>query len=207
MKKLSLLNIISIVLSVIAIALVGYSLLMKNTGNNAAENNRQMFVNSDSTTLRIAYINTDSLMENYLYVKDLLNELDVNKSQLENDFNKQKNQFQKDVDYFQQQVQNNSLSDQSAQEIYQKLLEKENELVQLQDNYNVQIAELQQANNDKLYNKVTDYINRYNQGNKYFDFIFNHSAINSALINVNEAYDITPVIVDGLNAEYEKENK
>ena len=125
-------------------------------------------------------------------------EMDAKMKSLQKDFDKKKNQFQKDVEYFQTQVELGSLSEQSSQEIYQKLMERQQELYDLQENYANQVAELEQKNLQTVYDKVTNYLSRVNENNKYYDFIF----INTGIINVNNAYDITETVAAGLNEEY-----
>ncbi|MBP5782685.1 MAG: OmpH family outer membrane protein [Bacteroidales bacterium] len=153
---------------------------------------------AESTVPRLAYINSDTLMARYDMVTKMTAEMDAKMKSLQKDFDKKKNQFQKDVEYFQTQVELGSLSEQSSQEIYQKLMERQQELYDLQENYANQVAELEQKNLPTVYDKVTNYLSRVNENNKYYDFIF----INTGIINVNNAYDITETVAAGLNEEY-----
>ena len=77
-------------------------------------------------------------------------------------------------------------------------MERQQELYDLQENYANQVAELEQKNLQIVYDKVTNYLSRVNENNKYYDFIF----INTGIINVNNAYDITETVAVGLNEEY-----
>lgn len=137
-------------------------------------------------------------MARYDMVTKMTAEMDAKMKSLQKDFDKKKNQFQKDVEYFQKQVELGSLSEQSSQEIYQKLMDRQQELYDLQENYANQVAELEQKNLQTVYDKVTSYLSRVNENNKYYDFIF----INTGIINVNNAYDITETVAAGLNEEY-----
>ena len=77
-------------------------------------------------------------------------------------------------------------------------MDRQQELYDLQENYANQVAELEQKNLQTVYDKVTSYLSRVNENNKYYDFIF----INTGIINVNNAYDITETVAAGLNEEY-----
>ena len=200
MKIEKTLSVISLVVSICAICLCLISLFK---GNQKSDNNVENVLDtlpalSESTVPRLAYINSDTLMARYDMVTKMTAEMDSKMKSLQKDFDKKKNQFQKDVEYFQTQVELGSLSEQSSQEIYQKLMERQQELYDLQENYANQVAELEQKNLQTVYDKVTNYLSRVNENNKYYDFIF----INTGIINVNNAYDITETVAAGLNEEY-----
>lgn len=200
MKTEKSLSVISLVVSICAICLCLISLFK---GNQKSDNNVENVLDTlpalaESTVPRLAYINSDTLMARYDMVTKMTAEMDAKMKSLQKDFDKKKNQFQKDVEYFQTQVELGSLSEQSSQEIYQKLMERQQELYDLQENYANQVAELEQKNLQTVYDKVTNYLSRVNENNKYYDFIF----INTGIINVNNAYDITETVAAGLNEEY-----
>jgi len=200
MKTEKTLSVISLVVSICAICLCLISLFK---GNQKSDNNVENVLDTlpalaESTVPRLAYINSDTLMARYDMVTKMTAEMDAKMKSLQKDFDKKKNQFQKDVEYFQTQVELGSLSEQSSQEIYQKLMERQQELYDLQENYANQVAELEQKNLQTVYDKVTNYLSRVNENNKYYDFIF----INTGIINVNNAYDITETVAAGLNEEY-----
>ncbi len=201
MKTEKTLSVISLVVSICAICLC---LISYFTGNQKCDNNVENVLDtlpalSESTVPRLAYINSDTLMARYDMVTKMTAEMDAKMKSLQKDFDKKKNQFQKDVEYFQKQVELGSLSEQSSQEIYQKLMDRQQELYDLQENYANQVAELEQKNLQTVYDKVTSYLSRVNENNKYYDFIF----INTGIINVNNAYDITETVAAGLNEEYQ----
>ena len=200
MKTEKTLSVISLVVSICAICLCLISLFK---GNQKSDNNVENVLDTlpalaESTVPRLAYINSDTLMARYDMVTKMTAEMDAKMKSLQKDFDKKKNQFQKDVEYFQTQVELGSLSEQRSQEIYQKLMERQQELYDLQEIYANQVAELEKKNLQTVYDKVTNYLSRVNENNKYYDFIF----INTGIINVNNAYDITETVAAGLNEEY-----
>jgi len=193
MKTEKTLSVISLVVSICAICLCLISLFK---GNQKSDNNVENVLDTlpalaESTVPRLAYINSDTLMARYDMVTKMTAEMDAKMKSLQKDFDKKKNQFQKDVEYFQTQVELGSLSEQSSQEIYQKLMERQQELYDLQENYANQVAELEQKNLQTVYDKVTNYLSRVNENNKYYDFIF----INTGIINVNNAYDLLNIFL------------
>lgn len=207
MKINRYLSVISLIVSVIAIGMCAFTLVKVNKEDVKTVDVPAPVLRSgsDSTSLRLAFINTDTLMVSYKLVNDLVDKIDKQKAELDADFAKQRDQFQKDVDYFQEQVNKGSLSEQSAKEIYAKLMTRQEELLILQEDYTTRMAVLEQEQTQILYDKVIDYLNRVNEGYKYYDFVFNHSILNSSILNANTCFDITDYIVDGLNAEYEVE--
>lgn len=209
MKTNKYLSVISLIVSVIAIGMCAFTLVKVNSCDVKTSDIPAPVIKSgsDSTSLRLAFINTDTLMVRYKLVSELVAEIDAQKSELDADFAKQRDQFQKDVDYFQEQVNKGSLSEQSAMEIYEKLMSRQEELLILQEEYTARMAVLEQEQTNILYEKVINYLNRFNKDYRFYDFVFNYSILNSAILNANTCYDITDYIVSGLNSEYEAENK
>jgi len=154
--------------------------------------------------VRIAYINADTIMNNYLYVKELMNVLAEKSTTMEQDLQKKQKQYETDATYFQEQVQKGALSDASAREIYEKLMLKEQELYQLRDKYGQEIAQLEAEMNKKLLDKVADFLKDNN--NFTYDYILNYT-YNGDILLTNPEYDITRFVLDGLNTLHQKEKQ
>ncbi|MCK9303160.1 MAG: OmpH family outer membrane protein [Bacteroidales bacterium] len=208
-KKLKILSVISIVMS--GCALVLWALYVTNCLNcNAKEEivAPKFLTGQDSIRpLRVAYVNSDSLMLKYKLVEDIVDKITKRTKELDADYSRRQKQFESEASYFQSQVEAGSLSEESAQELYQKLMKKQEDLLALQDSYSKEISQLELEQNTALYTKVIDYLNLYNKDNVYFDYVLNLSVSNSTLLNVNDLYDISDIIINGLNAEYDKANK
>ena len=193
------------------ILLVGLILLyiFHFTGIGAKKGNS--LVNADAKApvvvgeggLKIAYINTDTLLAKYNYTIDLEKDLKNYQKAKENSYKQQMTQFQKDYEaYVKGGADNMTLSQQQAKE--KELQERAQHLQGLESELAMQIQEKTLAENIKMTNAVYNFIREYNAKNQQFDIIFAKSFSSSPILYGNEGMDITDEIVKGLNEEYEK---
>jgi len=123
---------------------------------------------------------------------------------MEKDLQKKQSQYEADASYFQEQVQKGALSEASAQEIYNKLMQKEQDLYQLREQYSQQMMQMEAEMNKKLLDKVSDFLNKNN--NFSYDYILNYT-YNGDILLTNPDYDITSFVVEGLNKQYLSDKK
>jgi Skp family chaperone for outer membrane proteins len=88
----------------------------------------------------IAYINTDTILKHYELVKELGDKLEEKTVQYEKEITGKQAEFEKEAAYFQESVRKNSLSENSAKEIYQKLMDKQQSIVEQKDYYSRQLS-------------------------------------------------------------------
>lgn len=169
--------------------------------------------------LKIAYVNTDTLIANYQYAKDLEAELLAFKNQQEAFGKQQVTQFQKDGQKLQAEYQeylknanNLTLSQQQAKEADFKKREAElskraEKLSTLEQELTAKILERQMSENTKLLNAIFAFVREYNEQNQQFDIIMRKTFENSPTLYMNEAMDITDEILNGLNEEYKNLKK
>ncbi|MGI6719224.1 MAG: OmpH family outer membrane protein [Bacteroidales bacterium] len=189
--------IVAIVLSIVALV----------SNPKVSKSEQVSFAQRDSSGLRIAYVNFDSIMTKCLIVDELLKNIENKNKQAESDINSKKRQLEKDAAYFQEQVQKGSISEQSAQEIYYQLLEKEQEIYELTQQYADEVTALNIQSNAEVYGQVITFLQRYNKDYQYFDYVLNYSITNPALLDANTAMDITDIVVDSLNVLFNKNYK
>lgn len=153
--------------------------------------------------LKIAYINTDTLMAKYQYAIDLQKQLQDFQTAKENSLKQQFAQFQKDYEsYVKGGGENMTLSQQQAKE--KELQERSQRLQGLEGEYTQQIAERTMNESEKMTKAVYNFIREYNAQNQQFDLILAKSFSSSPILYGNEGMDITDEILKGLNEEYAK---
>ena len=114
--------------------------------------------------------------------------------------------LQKDIETFQDKVQKGIfLTTQRAEEEQQRLLVRQQEFQRLQDEYSQQLAVEQQNMNNQLFEKISAYVTKYNTPERY-KFVLTRT-IGGSMWYANEKYNITNDIIEGLNAEYEANQK
>ena len=115
MCKPGLGTVINVVLFVGLIVL--YVLNFAPLGQHSRQANKIAGIDSLQTGagLRIAFVNSDSLMEHYLLAQNMRNELEAERNRMENDFQRRERNFQTELEAFQRQIQANTITMENAQ--------------------------------------------------------------------------------------------
>lgn len=151
--------------------------------------------------VKVAYINTDTLMAKYQYAKDLEKELQTFQANKETSYQRQAEQLLKEEQEYLKTGANMTLSQQKAKE--EEFQRREAELQQLQITYAQQIQDKTLKESEKMTNAVYAFIREYNEANQKFDIILSKSFSNTPILYGNPGMDITNEIIEGLNKEYE----
>lgn len=190
----------SLLINIILLLAVGVLYLLFFVGKNKSIEPSAVGGGSSESGLRIAYVDSDSILLHYALAIDKSKELEEKGKIMESEFKKRQDQYEKDASYFQDQVAKNQLSEQSAQFIYNQLMEEQQKLYELQTNYTSELADMEMQVNLMLLDSVTNYLERFNR--KYnFDYIFGHNPGSNLLLK-NLKFNITNQVIEGLNNEY-----
>ena len=150
--------------------------------------------------LKIAYVNTDTLLAKYQYAIDLQEELNKYKEAQEKSYQQQMTQFQKDYQNFLQTGENMTLSQQQAKEA--ELKQRAEKLSTLEAELTNKVLQKQMDSNIELLNRIFAFVREYNADNQQFDIILRKTFNDSPTLYMNPAMDITDEIIEGLNNEY-----
>ncbi len=150
--------------------------------------------------LKIAYVDTDTIMAKYQYAIDLNEELLAYKDQQEKYYQQQMTQFQTDYNNYLQTGASMTLTQQQAKEA--ELKQRMEKMSTLEQELMAKVAERQLSENTKLLNAIFAFIREYNAANQQFDVILRKSFNDTPVLYANPAMDITEEILAGLNEEY-----
>ncbi len=150
--------------------------------------------------LKIAYVDTDTIMAKYQYAIDLNEELLAYKDQQEKYYQQQMTQFQTDYNNYLQTGASLTLTQQQAKEA--ELKQRAEKMSTLEQELMAKVAERQLSENTKLLNAIFAFIREYNAANQQFDVILRKSFNDTPVLYANPAMDITEEILAGLNEEY-----
>ena len=150
--------------------------------------------------LKIAYVNTDSILAQYDYAKDLEKGLTSYQTSLESNYQAQGKKLQSDYENYVKTGDKLTLTEQKKKE--EDLTRRQQEFPMLQQKMMAQLQERQNEDNKKLLNSVYAFIKDYNQKNQKFNIILSRSYISSTVLYADDAFDITDEIIKGLNEEY-----
>jgi outer membrane protein len=151
----------------------------------------------------IAYVDLDSLEQNYILFKEKKAELQKKQSNIENTLQQRVAAFQKEVYELQQRAPMMTQSEgEAAQE---KMYKKQAELEEMRDRMGKSFMDDQEAFNKQLQDKLDSFLAVYNADKKY-NFIFSHIK-GGPLLYHDEAFNITNDVVNGMNDALPKKDK
>lgn len=154
----------------------------------------------DEATHAIAYVNNEVLMEQYNMAIEMREDFAAEQRELESDLERRQRTFQNDVERFQQQVQAGTVAMEEAQMMEQELMQRQQDLMQLNETYMDRLARKEAALNEELLERISDFLERYNQDKEY-DFILGYSR-GGGILFADQAYDVTAEVLQQLNDEY-----
>lgn len=161
--------------------------------------------NQPATASRIVYVNTDTLLNNYDYYKDVVKEFENKRFAAENELKRRSESFQNEVALFQRQAQAGGMSQQQGQTKQQQLAQKEQDIMMYRDNTANALAEEQAAKTDELISNIQDYLKKYNEDDRY-DMVIGYSK-GGGVLYAKDQMDITNEVLKGLNEEYADKKK
>ncbi len=206
MKKL---NLVHIPKSIAFIAVVAAFLFACN-GQKTTESGTQNTTGSETASISaiadgsIVYVNIDSLMQNYQMAVDLGNELAEKTKKLDAELTNKQKKHQSNINDFQNKAQKGLETRAKLAEIEQQLMADQQGLMQLSENYRMQLGEEQGVMQRKVLQAIMDFLKEYNK-DKGYQYILANS-FGSNVLYANPALDITASVLEGINAKYKAEH-
>ncbi len=154
------------------------------------------------TELDVAYVNSDSLLNNYEFVKELSGKLESTRSKLEKEYENRARGLQSEIQSFQASVNNMTIG--QARAVEEDLVKKEQNLRQYQERLNMQFMQEESKVQEEIYNKVSDYLKDYAKNNN-LQLVLTYQK-GSGVLFANEGLNITDAVVKGLNDAYNKKD-
>jgi outer membrane protein len=155
--------------------------------------------------LNIAYVDLDSLMSKCNFAQDINKEMMRKEEDIKLKLTEKYKDLQADQAEFERKYKNNVYATpERAQSEYNRIMKKEQEVVQLEQSLTLEFEKEGLEKNQKLRESINNYVKEYN-AEKGYDFII--TKLGENLLYANPALDITQEIVDGLNERYAAEQK
>lgn len=156
-------------------------------------------------TLKVAYVDVDSLLNNYKFSVKLRNDMLRKGENMRMTLSEKGKALQADMDDFRRKVENNVYATrQRAEEEQARILKSQEELARLEQRLVNELSAEDQKNNIALRDSINHFLKEYNKTHGY-DLILSKMADNILL--GSESLDITKEVIDGLNSRYNEESK
>lgn len=153
--------------------------------------------------LPVAYINLDSLLENYQFAVDANDQIMTKQEDARLKLNTRARNLQNKATEFQRKLDNNAfLSRERAEQEAMKIQKEQQELQELEAKLSQDIAMELQDINLQLADSLTNYLKEYNADGR-FQMILSNTGKDNILMAA-DALDITNDVIEGLNARYSK---
>lgn len=196
MKKV---NLILNIVSILAIAV----LYVLHFADDSRHGSQPVSGDSQVSAVKgeIVFINLDSLVNQYDMYNDLNTELQSKASTIENELNKQSRAFENDVKSYQDKMQKGLLTLSQAQTTEQELAMREQQLRQLAQQRQLEMADETNVMYNKVMDAISTYVSNYNK-DKQFALILTTTGATNTVLGGDQALNITEDILKGLNEEY-----
>ena len=193
MKNLSL--ILNIVL-LVAVAVLFYLHFSGNKSHTATSGS-----SVSPSDLKIAYINSDTILKHYEYLDVNRKVLEGKTQKLEQEFRNRAQGLQNEIANYQRTVNNLTLS--QAKALEEDLGKKQQNLQMYQQSLGQQLADEEAKLNKELYDRITTFLKTYGKDNG-LQVVLKYDPTSDVLYG-GESLDITADVLKGLNESYKAE--
>ncbi|MBR1769193.1 MAG: OmpH family outer membrane protein [Bacteroidales bacterium] len=202
--KTSVLSVAAIVIGIIAIVLSVWS-LCKGGSSSSSQAATQVPKTIQKGDLRIAYINTDTVLAKYDMAVEMQKALEAKQKQAENSFKSAQAALERDYNDFMTNGEKLTLTQQKAKE--KELQERMQNLQQMPAKLQTDLQQEQLTQTKKLLDAVYAFVRDYNAKHDKYNVILSKSYISSPTLYIDDGLDITEEIIKGLNEEYKEYKK
>jgi len=155
---------------------------------------------SQGGSVKIAYVEVDSLMTQYEFCKEFTLILEKKSTNARNTLNSKGQALQSAMANFQQKLQNNGFTSREQAEGQQAAIQRQQQSLQeLQARLENELAQETQKYNAGLRDSLSHFLDAYNKDKKY-DLILTKQGDN--ILYAAKRFDITADVINGLNKRY-----
>jgi outer membrane protein len=202
MKRLPIiLNVILIV----AVAILYVFHFTSHGGKAGATGSAPGTVADVKGSLKIAFINIDTLVNKYGLFKDNSSKLADKQKRMEAELNDKTGKFQKNYMDFQNKMNKGLLTTAEAQDLQKNLTDEQQNVIKLRDQLSQDLAQEQQVMNRQMIDEIEKYLKEYTKEHPYH-YIFSYS-FGQSLLYANDSLEITQEVLTKLNENYKESSK
>lgn len=154
---------------------------------------------TENTSLKIAYVEVDSIMSQYKFCKEYTQILEKKSQNIQNTVNAKGRSLQAAATKFQQDIQNNKYTQQQAEAVQAGLQKQNADLQALQQRLGNEFQTETEKFNKALRDSIQHFLAAYNKDKKYSIIL---SKAGDNILYADKAYDITNEVISGLNKAY-----
>lgn len=196
----------SIVLNVVLLIAVAVLYVLYFTGNDKAGECQVSTETGTGAGTKIVYINTDTLLSNYLLSVELNEAFLKKQEERRTELNMKAKQLDQQANDFQRKLENDGfISRERAEAARQELLDKNQRLQMLQQEMTEKSMKEQSELNKRLFEAITACLTDYNK-EKGYNIVLS-TVIAGNVLYAQDGFDITKDVVKRLNEQYNNQKK
>ena len=154
-----------------------------------------------ASDLQIAYINSDTVLKYYDYLKVSRDQLETKTKKMEQDLRNRAQGLQNEFAAYQRNVSNMTLGQVKATE--EDLAKKQQNFQMYQQSLQQEMMQEEATLNKALYDRITAFLDKYGK-EKGLQVVLKYDPT-SDVLHVSEGLDISQDVINGLNEEYKVE--
>ncbi len=192
---------LSLILNIVLLVAVIFLYVLHFSGRKVESNSSS----SDTSTLnlKLAYINSDSVLKHYDYLKVNRDQLESKTKKMDQDYRNRAVGLQNEITAYQRNVSSMTLG--QARVAEEDLGKKQQNLQLYQQSLQQQLMQEETKLNKELYDRITTFLKKYGQ-EKGLQVVLKFDPTSDVLYG-GESLDITPDVIKGLNEGYQEEKK
>ena len=196
MKNLSLILNIVLLVAVVFLYVLHFSSPAKVEGKSSSSD-------TSSVNLKLAYINSDSVLAHYEYLMVHREQLEAKSRKMDQDLRNRSAGLEKEITAYKRNVSSMTLGQVRAVE--EDLGKKQQNLQMYQQSLQQQLMQDEAKLNRELYDRITTFLKGYGK-EKGLQVVLKFDPTSDVLYG-RESLDITQDVIVGLNSAYEEEKK
>ena len=192
---------ISLILNAILFILVGILFYLHFNGKKSAAPVTVKTLDGKTQTVQgqvIAYFDIDSFQNNYTYYKQKKQEKENKQNAIESEMARDEKKIQTMIEGYQKKAE--TMTEEEYYIAQQKLGMEQQKAQEKVQNSTDALMKMTEKFNLELMESITVYLKEYNADNRY-TYILPYTKSNPNLLYVDERYDITKDIIEGMNAK------
>ncbi len=153
--------------------------------------------------LTIAYINSDSVLKNYDFLRDNKVVLEAKTKKMDSDYRNRAQSLQNEITAYQRNQANLTIG--QARALEEDLTKKQQNLQMYQQTLSQELMNEESKLNKELYDRITAFLKKYSAENS-IQVVLKFDPTSDVLYG-GESLDITGIVVTGLNESYKVEKE
>jgi outer membrane protein len=191
---------LSLVLNVVLLVAVSVLYYLHFSGGGKSSPS-QVGASGVPTDVRIAFINADTVLKHYEYLKVNTSKMDEKRQKMRADYTNRASGLQSEIAVYQRTV--NTMTLGQARAVEEDLQKKQQNLQMYEQTLMQQFSEEEGKLNRDLYERITKYLKKYSE-EKGLQVVLKFDPTSDVLYG-GQALDISQDVIAGLNQEYQVE--